>query len=77
MNYPVANGLDRLQGKKDVTLGNLLPNLEGIKRLLKIEQEKATVVRPLVDELLDSIERRFASFYFDEECILAATVHPL
>ena len=76
---PVCCGLDVLQGDKDVGLGHLLPTLTIMKNELNKMRDKEpplTLCQPLVQLLLNGIEKRFEHIFNSSEAQLAAVVHP-
>ena len=75
MEY-LATALDLLQGEEMVTLGHLLPTIEALTNHLEDRLGNAKLTVPLLEAALDGIKRRFTPFYDDEDCVIAATLHP-
>jgi hypothetical protein len=81
---PIEIGLDILQGEKDVTSGNLLSSIVVIRNSLnnlKNRDENSThpslnILIPLVDALLEGLQKRFDIFFRQEHFQLAAALHP-
>jgi hypothetical protein len=80
---PVCDGLDKLQGERDVGLGYLLPTLYvmncKLQSLLQPDENNAiqlTVCEPMVHALQTAIAARFQENN-DMEAKLAAVVNPL
>jgi hypothetical protein len=74
---PVATALDRVQQEKQAYLGVLLPILANVVMILKESQNKSLLFcRPLVDALMDGMNKRFSPLLDDTECQLAAAFHP-
>lgn len=79
----IAFGLDILQGEKDVTSGNLLPSIVDIGNSLnnlKNRDENSShppisISLPLVDALLESLQKRFDIFLRQEHFQLLAALH--
>ena len=75
MEY-IAIALDFLQGEELVTLGHLLPTIEALTNHLEERLTTSKLTLPLLEAALQGIEKRFQPFYDDEDCVLAATLHP-
>ncbi|XP_045122606.1 uncharacterized protein LOC123511056 [Portunus trituberculatus] len=75
---PVASALDHIQEEKQCYLGCLIPILIVTKKKLVKLMATGNLLfcEPLVNILLAAIERRFAAFFEDEECLLATAFHP-
>ncbi|KAF2365032.1 Zinc finger BED-type [Trinorchestia longiramus] len=75
---PVANALDHIQGEKQCYLGCLIPTLIVTKnKLVKLMTSgNLRFCKLLVNTLLAAMERRFATTFEDEECLLATAFHP-
>ena len=76
---PICCGLDVLQWDKEVGLGHLVPTLTVMKSELQqiLEMNESLIVcLPLVQLLLDGIERRFGQMVVRSDTQLAAIVHP-
>ena len=72
----MADALDLLQGEKKITLGHLLPAIKQLQFNLETKLSNATVTKPLLKKCIEEVERRFTPFFWDEDCILASTLHP-
>jgi hypothetical protein len=73
---PVANALDILQAERNCYLGILLPTLISLRSKLMNLRNELKYATPLANAVLDGIERRFASWFDDEDLILAAVTLP-
>ena len=75
---PVAVALDQIQGEKQCYLGCLIPTLIVTKKKLIDLKTNANLqfCDPLVNTLLDAIDKRFSSTFEDEEYLLATAFHP-
>jgi hypothetical protein len=74
---PVAQALDIIQGEETGYLGYLLPTVVATKIKLTAAREKRPVhCSPLIDALLDGIDKRFGHLLQDLDCQLAAAFHP-
>ena len=81
---PVCDGLDKLQGERDVGLGYLLPTLSvmlsKLNKLLQPDEstnlQKLSICEPLVHALKRGIRARFDELANDKEAELAAVVNP-
>jgi len=73
---PVARALDILQGEKNMFIGFLLPTISIVQRHLTRAKSTMEICQPLVDTLLESLKRRFASQFEDEHMIVAAVYVP-
>nr|CAH0100218.1 unnamed protein product [Daphnia galeata] len=75
----VVDGLNILQGDKNVGLGYLLPTLSVLKTNLRLLQDDPSIVhcQPLITSLLTSINIRFYDIFQDKECWLAAISNPV
>ncbi len=73
---PVAQGLDRLQGETDVSLGYLLPTISSIKKKLDRMSGELQHCQPLLESLLQGIRTRFDHLYDDDDYLLAACTIP-
>jgi hypothetical protein len=76
---PIACGLDVLQGEQAVTLGFLSPTIYIIKIKLQglLHRLNLTACQPIVQLLLNAINRRFGNVLVDDTSAnLAAMVHP-
>jgi hypothetical protein len=73
---PAANALDILQAHRNCYLGILLPTLISLRSKLINLRNEVKYATPLANAVLDGIERRFASWFDDEDLILAAVTLP-
>ena len=81
---PIVIGLAILQGEKDVTSGNLLPSIvvirNSLNKLKNLDENSChpplTISLPLVDALLEGLEKRFGVFFKQEHFQLATALHP-
>ena len=74
---PVSRALDELQKDHQTGLGFVLPTITGVTiRLKRIRDSSLTYCEPLVDCLLESMERRFRRFFQDPTFILATLSNP-
>ena len=84
MIKPIAIGLDLLQGEKNVSSGNVLSSIVVIRNSLKSLKRnnlegagnQLVVALPLVDELLNGLEKRFGNFFNVENFQLPAVLYP-
>jgi hypothetical protein len=73
----VARALDIIQGEETGYLGCLLPTVVATKIKLSSAKGKNPVnCGPLIDALLDGVNKRFGNLLEDLECQLAAAFHP-
>jgi hypothetical protein len=69
--------LDIIQGEETGYLGCLLPTVVATKiKLCSVKEKNPVNCSPLIDTLLDSINKRFGNLLEDLECQLAAAFHP-
>ena len=74
---PIAEALDVLQGDLKISVGYLLPTLTILKsKLRKLDSQNPKHCKPMLREILRSIDRRFGSYFTDRELRLASMVHP-
>jgi len=79
---PVAAAIDALRSEKNAFLGILLPVLHALSRRLILFREQANsqdllvLCYPLLEAVIDGIERRFSSHMFRRDLVLAAAFHP-
>ena len=59
---PVCQALDILQGEKSVSMGYLAITILKDKLVAKKEKTSCIAVTALADALIDSLDRRFASY---------------
>ena len=74
----VAKALDVVQGENHAYLGCLLPTLAiTVRRLRESKMKDLRFCEPLVDAILEGMERRFRNTFKDLDCQLAAAFHPM
>lgn len=73
----VAEALDILQGDLAVSVGYLLPTLcELRKSFEEFYQQNLHFCQPLNKALKEGFNKRFESYFYDEDLIKAAAFHP-
>ncbi|XP_045029271.1 uncharacterized protein LOC116923342 [Daphnia magna] len=75
---PIADALDVFQNEEKMSVGCVLPVLTVLKEKLVIFKDNRSVIHcvPLVNCLLEGVERRFSSLFTDTNMILAAISDP-
>ncbi len=73
---PLAQALDVLQGDAHIHLGYLLPTITILKEKLEHILESSKVCIPLVQALLDGLEKRFGHMINDKTLLIASACHP-
>ncbi|XP_034534155.1 uncharacterized protein LOC117808543 [Notolabrus celidotus] len=73
---PVAMALNILQGESSVHMGFLLPTLHQLQDKLKKLESTCKVCGPLIDALLNGIQKRFGEIMKEPELIAAAILLP-
>ena len=74
----VTNALDVVQDENHAYLGCLLPTLAiTLRRLKETKMKDLQFWKPLVNAMLEGIERRFRNVFEDLDCQLAAAFHPM
>uniref|UniRef100_UPI00358FB577 uncharacterized protein n=1 Tax=Myxine glutinosa TaxID=7769 RepID=UPI00358FB577 len=74
----VAKTMDVVRGESHAYLMCLLPTLAiTLKKLRETKNRGLQYCEPLVDAMLEGIERRFGPLFKDLDCQLAAAFHPM
>jgi len=73
---PVAKALDILQGESNIHLGWLLPTITSLISKLQKLRASLKYCKPLIDALLDGVNKRFGEMMSDPELIAASILHP-
>jgi hypothetical protein len=75
---PIADALDVFQNEVKMSVGCVLPVLTVLKEKLVMFQDDGSVIHcvPLVNYLLEGVERRFSPLFTDSNMILAAISYP-
>lgn len=77
---PMAKALDILQGDKNTKFGFLVPTLEELKKRLQKQKakliESGNVCLPLVNAVLNGVNKRFFEVLRNPEAIAAAILVP-
>ena len=73
---PLAEGLDRLQGEKDICLGYLLPTLLAIKKHILKKQESLIYCQALADAIINGLDKRFLALFDSKDHVLASVLVP-
>ncbi len=74
---PIAQGLDKLQGDQDMSLGYLLPTITSIKKKLNRISSNLRHCQPLLDSILTGLSTRFDHLYDDDDFLLATVTVPM
>lgn len=73
----VSRALDKIQGEDQAYLGCLLPIVATtVLKLRAMKSKRSQYCDPLVNALLDGIQKRFGPLLDDQQCQLAAAFHP-
>ena len=73
---PVAKALDILQSEKNCCLGILLPTLISLRHTVIQVKDQVRYATPLAKAVMDGIEKRFGSWFNDDDLILATVTMP-
>jgi hypothetical protein len=73
---PLADGLDILQGDKEVSLGYILPTLFTIRKKMMFARENLRKCQPLVTAIMKGLKKRFSHLFDDKDHILASVTIP-
>ena len=75
MKY-LSKALDILQGEKNMFLGYLIPTIQMLKVRLTDLLPSLTLCKPLVEAILNGLEKRLGQTCQDARYLLATITHP-
>lgn len=77
---PLSHALDVLQGENgnSITIGHLLPAIVVIRQAINNIKDKGSLefCEPLASAISSGLEKRFGSFFKDDDVLLSSAIHP-